>query len=166
MVIVETISIVLTGLGIMVALTYYTLTLRNTSKARQRELMFQRLQGYSLEYMRTFAHVRNFTDWDDAEDWEERYGILVNPEAWAKYAYIMRIYNLAGILLKEKVADVDLIFQLYPANAVIRMWEQFEPIIRNRRERLRHPTFFEPFEFLYNEAKKMYPDIPPLSQVP
>ena len=52
----------------------------------------------------------------------------------------------------------DLIFQLYPAHVVIRLWEQFEPIIMNLRIRT-HSTHLEPFEFLYNEAKKRYPEI-------
>jgi len=160
----STLSIVLTGIGLIAAITHYSLTLRDTSKARQRDLVFQRLLGFSLEYTKTFAEVAAYTDWEDVEDWQKKYGILTNPEAFSKYAYIWRVYNLAGILLKEKVADVDLILKLYPAQSVISVWEQFEPIFRDRREKRNHPAMYEPFEFLYNEAKKRYPEILPRSR--
>jgi len=154
-----TISIVLTGIGLIVAITYYTLTLRNTSKARQRELILQRFQGYDLEYMEAFVDVENITDWEDVDEFLKKYGPESNPEAFSKYLYAMSIYNLAGVFLKEKIADADLIFQLYQPNTVIGMWEKFEPITRYFRERRRYPDYREPFEFLYNEAKKRYPEI-------
>jgi hypothetical protein len=160
-------------IALIVGIAYYLTIMRNTQrtrelslkaqeeaeKARQRELIFQRFQGYSLEYTRAFADVRSYTDWEDVDDWHEKYGILSNPEAWSEYAYITSTYNLAGILLKEEVADAELIFQLYPPQAVIRIWERFEPVTLDVRERTKHTSFYGPFEFLYNEAKKMYPHI-------
>jgi len=155
----DTLSIVLTGIGIIVAIIYYTLTLRNTSKARQRELILQRFQGYSFEYMEAFVDVENFTDWEDSNDFLEKYGPEKNPEAFSKYLYTMSIYNLAGVFLKEKIADAELIFQLYQPNTIIGMWEKFEPLTLALRERRKYPEYREPFEFLYNEAKKRYPEI-------
>ena len=126
-------------IALIVGIAYYLTIMRNSQrtrelslkaqeeaeKARQRELIFQRFQGYSLEYTKAFADVTSYTDWEDADDWHEKYGILANPEAWSEYAYITSTYNLVGILLKEEVADPELIFQLYPPQAVIRIWERF-----------------------------------------
>jgi hypothetical protein len=105
--------------------------------------------------------VRSMTDWEDAEDWEKKYGRKANPEAAAKWNYIMRIYGLGGIHLQEG-ADPDLLFKLYPLSAVIPLWEQFEPIIMFWRERLNDPRMWEPFEYLYNEAKKRAPELTPV----
>jgi hypothetical protein len=98
------------------------------------------------------------SDWEDAEDWTKKYGRKANLEAYSKWMYIMRDYGLAGILLQEG-ADPDLLFKLYPLSAVIPMWEQFEPIIMDMRERLNDPRMWEPFEYLYNEAKKRAPEL-------
>jgi hypothetical protein len=163
MVSVESVLDIIPALGVIVALAYYSLTLRNTSKARQRELIFLRLQGYSMEYTEAFANVLDYTDWEDAEDWERTY--RADPEAWSQWLYIMRVYNVAGILLKEKVADADLIFQLYPPMALINLWEQFEPVIRYTRESRNFPGLFQAYEYLYREAKKRYPEILPRSAV-
>jgi hypothetical protein len=157
----QTLSIVLTGVGLIIALVYYSMTLRYTSKARQRALIMQRSQTYSVEYSKAWMEVRSMTDWEDAEDWEKKYGRKANPEAAAKWNYIMRIYGLGGIHLQEG-ADPDLLFKLYPLSAVIPLWEQFEPIIMFWRERLNDPRMWEPFEYLYNEAKKRAPELTPV----
>lgn len=163
MVDIDTLSIVLTGIGLIVAIVYYAQVLRNTSKARQRELIFLRYQGYSKEYVRTYFEVSKYTDWEDAEEWVSKYGKDVNIEADSNWTYMMSIYNIAGLLLKEEEADPELIFQLYPPHVVIRLWELFEPVIQALRART-HPDHLKPFEFLYGEAKKRYPEIEPWSK--
>jgi len=62
-------------------------------------------------------------------------------------------------MLQEKTADPELIFKLYDPVAFIRVWEQFSPIIEHNRKTSNHHNFYEPFEYIYNEAKRRYPDI-------
>jgi len=158
MVDLDTLSIVLTGVGLIVAIIYYAQILRNTSKARQRELIIQRSQSYNMEYTRAYMKVRAMTDWKDAEDWYEKYGN--NPESGSTWLYIMRLYAMAGLHLREG-ADPELLFELYPANAIMNLWERFEPVFRYQIERSNDPRRWESLEYLYNEAKKRYPDITP-----
>jgi hypothetical protein len=154
----QNLSIVLTGVGLIIALVYYSMTLRYTSKARQRQLIMQRSQTYSVEYQKAWSEVMNMSDWEDAEDWVKKYGQRANPEANSKWMYIMRIYGLGGIHLQEG-ADPDLLFKLYPLSAIIPLWEQFEPIIMFIRESIKDPHMWEPLEYLYNEAKKRAPEL-------
>jgi len=156
----QTISIVFAGLSIAASIVYYANVLRNADKARHRELIFQKYQSYSLEYTRTISEVMLMRDWKDYEEFEEKYGRESNLDATAKWLYIMRIYNLAGLYLKEGT-DPNLIFELYPASAVINLWELFEPIIKVRREQSNEPQRYEPLELLYKEAKSRYPEIHP-----
>jgi len=153
------------ALGIIVALVYYIMTLRYTTKARQREVIFLRSQSYRMEYARAYASIVTQVDWEDPDDWFEKYGRFTNPEAFSNFLYIMNTFNFAGVLLKEKEADPDLIFKLYPPNAVIPIWEHFEPLIRYIRDNHRYSEYLKPFESLYKEAKKKYPEIPPLRSV-
>ena len=71
----------------------------------------------------------------------------------------MNTYNLAGMLLKTKEADPELIFQLYPPTGIIHFWDKFRLAIEDIRERHGYPSYAEPFEFLYNEAGTRYPSI-------
>ena len=112
---------------------------------------------------RAFWEMASWTDWDTVEDFNEKYGMPNNPEAKAKFTYIMRFYGTAGTLLRENMDNADLIFQLYPAAGVIGLWEQFEEVILDIREKRNSPTHLEDFEFLYREAKMRHPEIRPLS---
>ena len=69
--------------------------------------------------------------------------------------YIKRIYNIAGIVLKEYMADADLIFKLYPPYAVINVWEQFESVTMSLRDLVNYPEAYESFEFLYKQARAL-----------
>jgi hypothetical protein len=157
MVDLDTLSIVLTGIGLIVAIIYYAQVLRNTSKARQSQLIMQRSQMYSPEYAKTWSEVRSMTDWENAIDWAKKYGRKANPEAYSKWQFIMRTYTLAGLHLQEG-ADPELLFQLYPIGAVISLWEQFEPIVMFQRERENYEVS-RAFEYLYKEAKKRAPEL-------
>jgi len=157
MVTLEFLAILLSGIGISASLVYYANVLRNANKARQRELIIQRSQTYSPEYTKTWSEVRSMSDWEDAVDWAKKYGRKANPEAYSKWMYIMRVYNLAGLHLKEG-ADPDLLFQLYPIGTIISLWNQFEPIILFQRERENYPEVHSAFEYLYREAKKWAPE--------
>jgi hypothetical protein len=157
----EYLPLVITGIGLAASIFYYSMVLRNNNKARLREIVFQRTQVYSGYYTIAFAATRNMNDWNTLEEFRAKYGISVNPEKWSKYMYITRVFNIAGIMLKENMADADLIFKLYPPYAVINIWEQFEPVTQGLRERVNFPEAYESFEFLYQQAKKRYPEIIP-----
>jgi hypothetical protein len=143
--------------GVLVGIFYYLTIMRNqqrtrelslkaqeaAEKARQREMILQRSQIYSLDYMRAYTDVRSMTDWVDAEDFVKRYiGTTKleasarepeNVEAVTKWLYIVRLYSLAGLHLKEG-ADPDLLFELYPYGSVMNLWEQFESVFRYQRK--------------------------------
>ena len=158
-IILQSISILISSFGMIIALIYYTQTLRYTNKARQRELIILRSQSYSMEYADAYADVVGMEDWSTVVEFHSKYGRQADPRAFAKWLYIRNVYNLAGLLLKEKEADPDLIFELYAPNAVIHLWEQHEPLIQAAREAFKHPGYYKPFEHLYNEAKRRYPEI-------
>ena len=161
MVSLEVIALILTGLSITVSIVYYANILRDTSKARQREIIFQRGQVYNLEYSKAFAKTLNMRDWKTPEEFQNKYGVYNNPEEFAYYMYITRVYNIGGLLLKENMVDADLVFKLYPPFSVINVWETFEPLMLNLRERTNYPDAYKPFEYLYTQAKKKYPQITP-----
>ena len=50
------------------------------------------------------------TDWTEPKEWEIKYGRWTNPEINAKFVYIMKVFTFAGILLREKHVDPELLF--------------------------------------------------------
>ena len=151
-------------IALIVGIVYYITIMRNAQKAqqesenaRQNELVFQKFQNITLEYARTFVEVMTMKDWDDAEEWEEKYYRTNNVEAFSKLHYIMRLYEMAGLMIRQG-ADPDIVFSLYPEGAVINLWEQYESVIHYMRD-MWGPEFVNSFEYLYNEAKKRRPEI-------
>ena len=154
---------VIRTVGILVGVVYYITIMRNSQraqqeseKARRNEVVFQKLQNITLEYARTFNEVMIMKDWNDAEEWEEKYGRDNNVEAYSKWNYVIRHYQLAGLLLKQG-ADPDIIFELYPDGAVINLFELYEPVVEYMKSE--KSWNFENLENLYSMAKKRRPDI-------
>ena len=157
--------------GILVGIVYYITIMRNaqrtreltlkaqeeTEKARQRDMIIQRSQTYGMDYMRAWYEASNMTDWDDVEDFNEKYR---GSESRIKWMYLMRQFTLARLHLKEG-ADPELLFYLYPPTSVMTLWERFEPVLRYQSERSNDPRMWEPFEYLYNEAKNRFPEVTP-----
>ena len=159
----QTVFQFLQTVGILVGVFYYITIMRNSQraqqeseKARRNELVFQKFQNISLEYARTFNEVMNMKDWNDAGEWEEKYGRENNVEDYSKWNYIIRHYQLAGLLLKQG-ADPDIIFELYPDGAVINLFELYEPVVEYLKSE--KAWNFENLENLYTAAKKRRPDI-------
>ena len=69
MVTLETVLDVVPALGMIVALVYYCMTLRNTSKARQRELIFLRFQSFDMPYVKALDDV--MYTWTDREHFHD-----------------------------------------------------------------------------------------------
>jgi hypothetical protein len=154
--------------GIIVGIIYYITIMRNqqratlqSTRARQRELIFQKHQTYSKEYFQTIWETNLYQDWKTPQEFIQKHGPPNNTDDFIKFSYSMRHYDLAGVLLLENESEADLIFKLYPAQAVIQMWELFEPVIMWVREKRNNPEHLASFEYLYLQAKKRYPDIIP-----
>ena len=149
----QTISIMIAAATVVIGVINSIISGRREEKQRQEQLILQRFQGYGLEYTRSYSEVMNTRDWKTAEEFDQKYGGIANPDFNSKLIYIMGVWRLAGVSLKRG-ADPDLIFELYQPDTVIRMWEQYEPVIKERRESLNNPILWESLEFLYKEARK------------
>jgi hypothetical protein len=170
MVTVETLSIVFTGLSISLAAFYYISTLRNAQRTQQLQLETRKTQVFmqiyeqlnSEESNKTFMELM-YLDIEDNEEYLRKYDSSVNPAHYAKRAQLFYNYNAIGELLRGGIIDSDLIHRLLLDFQVIMMWEKWEHIIRETREREKIPDLWEGFEYLYSEMKeyrnmKGYPD--------
>jgi len=97
-------------------------------------------------------------DWETPEELYSKYHYTVNPQAFAKIEYLLNLYSSVGILHKDGIISLEWIFQLYPPYTTIGIWEQFKPYILKARETMNDPDWLKPYEELYNEARKMYPN--------
>lgn len=79
----QTISIVLTGIGLMIALIYYALQIRNQNRTRQAQLYMNLFQEISSQrWQMKYVTLLN-QEWEDYDDFEQKYGSDEHPEHYA-----------------------------------------------------------------------------------
>jgi hypothetical protein len=143
-------------IGILVGIAYYLTIMRNTQRTRQTELLLQR-HKVDLDYARSWADVLVRQDWTTMEELEENYPWETHFEERARVIYLLNTFNTLGLILREKVADSKVVFDLYPASNVITTWLKFEGYLGTIRARSNDQSQFSGFEYLYNEAKRTIP---------
>ena len=153
---IDYLPLVLTGIGIIVAIVYYTLTLRNQIKQRQTQFFLQfynRLTEKS--FYDEFMKVRD-QEWEDYEDYVAKYGY--GPTLFGLYL------EGVGLLVKRGEIDIELVDDLM-SSLVISFWRSHGPVMLEMRKKRNLPQISEYTEYLYNEimkvASKQHPELAP-----
>jgi len=158
----QTILQVVPALGVIVALLYYSLTIRNTEKQRRKDFMFQSSN--------LWLHPTFFDSYYQIQDLSERMWDYENlDEYMKKYSmdqrkrmdWILFICNLLGVAYKNGVTTREEVFQLFPTNWVINVFEMSYPSIRDLRLAFSNPELMKPLEELYFEARRINPGYVP-----
>jgi hypothetical protein len=151
MVDIQTVSIAIASAGVLIAAIYYILNLRHQSKARQGD-MIMRLYSYycSEEYSKASGRYLA-TEFKDYEDFQEKYGVVGEHPVTIAFMMVTTFFEGIGALLKRRLADTELLYDLF---AVKMLWEKVEPLMEDIRKHFGEPKLFENFEYLYNEMKK------------
>ena len=151
----DTLSIVLTGVGMMIALTYYALQIRTQNKTRQAQLfmqIFDRLNDKeSRKQLGEFLWV---WEWRDFDDFWDKYGPERNIDDWASFNSFNVYYEGIGVMIKRGLIDPTFVDDIM-SGEILRVWEKFEPIAIEWRIRQNWPQAFEWNEYLYNVIKSI-----------
>ena len=153
----ELLAIVLTGLGLAASVTYYAMVLRNQNKTRQAQLFMQvHSQWKDKAFIKGFYDMLNNWEFEDAEDFFNKYGQTANEEAFITAIEVVFHFEGVGQLLRDGLIDIELVDSMY-SSRVIDIWEKFHPIMEYLRERAfgrQNPDYYKNFEYLYTTLKK------------
>jgi hypothetical protein len=163
MVTVETISIVFTGLSVSVAAFYYMNMLRNAQRTRELTLetrqveMFMNLFIYHLDFDFNKQAGEQLMEWawEDFEDFDRKYGLKSNPEAYAWWTLIMNWFEGISLLADSNLVDIGVIDR-WVGPWFRTFWEKYEPIVIAYRTHLNRPTFFVNLDELYSLLNKTH----------
>jgi hypothetical protein len=151
----STFSIVLTGIGLIIALTYYSLQIRNQNKTRQAQTympIYARFQ--EKEFMKKYIDILNLWEWETPQEFHEKYGPRADLDAYSDYMNVNTYFTGIGVLVKRGLIDKELVNDLM-GDIVVRFWEKNEDYIYFIRELRDWPTLGEHFEYLYGVMKPM-----------
>jgi len=106
-------------------------------------------------------------EWEDFDDFWEKYGIDTNPEAWVKWLSVVSYFHGIGVLLKQGLIDIVLVEELL-VNIIFISWLRMGPIVEGFRDNVAGQRFdgltsssrydsYSGFDYLYNELRKREP---------
>ena len=152
MVDIQTVSIAIASASVVAGVVYYALQLRHQGKMRQTDLVIRLASDMrSREVVEAFADVigAEFKDYDDLV---KKYGMPFskNPVPLS-LLMVGNYFEQLGVLFSYKLIDARLVSQLFPITTA---WEKMEPFVKGLRKEYQSQTYYEWFEYLYNEMKK------------
>ena len=150
-VLLQTVSIAIASAGVFLAAMYYIFQIRHQTRIRQTDLTMRMYTSWvSEELTKPWLKVWNleFTDYDD---FKKKYGTYLsdNPENAALLS-VINSFTIIGLLLQKKLVDPELVSHL----PVSMTWNKVKPIVEGVRKESNDPSWYEEFEYLYNEVKK------------
>jgi hypothetical protein len=152
---IEYLPLVLTGIGIIVSILYYAMTIRNQNKTRQAQLLMGLYETYRSPEFRKRQMAIQILEYNDFHDFWDKYGRDNNPDYWAMWFSVAAFYNGIGVLVRRNMLDIELVEELL-ANIIERSWENMGDIILDWRkfiaaDKERKYDLLHGFEYLYNE---------------
>ena len=150
---IPSISAIVAAAGVLVGVVIAVVELRNLVKQRQTDLVTRLSRDIAIDRQSLDAFVDVMdAEFDDYNDFVKRYGKFVskNPVPMS-FMMMGNSFEQIGVLLRNKLIDASLVDQLFPIST---MWDKMKPLVEGMRKEYHDPTFFEWFEYLYNEMKK------------
>ena len=161
MVDIETVSVSLAALSVVLGVIYYILNLRDqkrnmklTLETRQAQLFMQiNAQWRDRDFIKRFYDMLNNWKYTDVKDFWSKYGQDVNEDAFVTMVEIGWYFESVGQLLRDGLIDVKLVDAMY-SDRLIRLWEKSYTIIEGLRKVHHNPDYYGNYEYLYKELKR------------
>ncbi len=141
MVDLQTISILIASVSVVIGVIYYAWEIRNQSRIRQTELSLRLVEQFTdKEFIKSWglAMTREEKDYDE---YIKKYGVT-------ELFQISIFFEGVGFLLYRKLLDISMAKELW-TDPVIMVWEKIGHILKQL-----HSDKAFLFEYLYNELKK------------
>lgn len=160
---IQTLSIALAAVGIFIAAINSILSNRRADQQRQTELfmnIYNRFQD--KEFGKTMFRIETEYLWTDLDEFEQKYGIETNLEVYAEINSIARYFEGVGVLVKEGLIDIILVYELLMQQILV-FWEYYGALALAVRVTSGDPKVYDCVEYLYDRIKRMdqpeYPDV-------
>ena len=159
---IEYLPLVLTGIGIIASILYYTMVLRNANKTqqlhfenRQAQLLMSLYDKYTeTELMRQQIEIISQA-WSDVDDFWDRYGPFSNPDFYTQFARLAYYFDGIGVLIKRDLVDKNAIYDLMGVH-ILQYWsDPYGKLIEGLREKWNNPHAYKWFEYLAKEMEKL-----------
>jgi hypothetical protein len=161
MVSVEQILYIVPILALTASILYYAINVRNANKTQQMQLetrqvqMFMTISGVrsSPEFQKLIYKVTFIDEWNDLQDYFNRYGPEKNLDAYSEHLFVWHLFDTIGFLLEKGVIDLSFLDDVLKGTLLV-AWRKFEPVIKMNREKVNQSNLWNQFEYLAGEVMK------------
>lgn len=158
----QTISIVSAAIGILVGVFNWIRKSSTEEKQRQTEIETRQAQLFmqlydrrtDVESWRHWLEVCYQMKWENPEDFMQKYGPAINPDAFAKWLTVGNYFVGVGVLVRRKLIELELVYDLMP-NMAIGWWDKAGPIVKALRESFDRPEHMKDAEYLCDELRNI-----------
>jgi hypothetical protein len=143
---VQTVSIAIASASVTLAAFYYMWQIRHQTRTRKTDLVIRLNATWgSKDIMEAWSRVmeRDIKEYDTSS--------LSMSSKWVPEMQIAQFFEELGYLVHSGFADFEFIYALFPVGAT---WGKLRFLVARIRESRNNPTYYEWFEYLYNEVKK------------
>ena len=157
MVDLQTLLTYLTLISVPIGVFYHILTLWNSQKARQTQILLQLYQTMSNPENTRVLWELLAMEWDDYDDFQVKHSPQVDPENASKRQALWNQYEGLGMLVKNNVVDLNTVYRTRGSH-VLMVWYKFESIIKKLRvdeDKAIGDEYLKDFEFLANKMMEM-----------
>ena len=161
---IESIPLVLTGIGLTASIVYYASILRNANKTQQQALetrqaaMFMNIYNQWTSGIHRHWGIISSWEWDDYDEYTQKYG---DTESQEMVQSVGGYYEGIGVLVKEGLVPIRLV-ALFSTTVIIRFHEKFRGIAEKERVLFNSPRIGIETESLYNELMTYHKEHPEL----
>jgi hypothetical protein len=161
MVDLQSASVSIAALSVVLGVVYYMINLRETTRSRRITLTNTLMQSFiSEEGSKHFIDLMNM-EWKDFDDFYRKYDSSVNPSNFAMRNTVWNICDILGYQYMSGLLDLGTLWTVCNA-AVPTAWEKFGPIIEeNKRRGGLYSHIYEHFEYLAYELSKIMANTDP-----
>ena len=159
--------LVLTGVGIIVSILYYTSVLRNANKAQQLQQETRQATAYiqtlgfrDANFMKAYYDVMYFQKYSDYDEWKSKYhpaGVNWKEEyleSFTNFSVICNSFQSTGLLVSQGIIDSEIVFE-QEGEFIMRLWERMKSNIVGIRVDGEYDHLFTYYESLYDEMKRL-----------
>jgi len=153
---IEYLPLVLTGIGIIVSILYYTNVLRNQNTQRNTNLYLEYFNRIFSDPLKSQFYKIMTWSFEDYDDFEKKYGKLPDGEDWfhivtkepmKDFVDVLFHNEVLGVLWSTNTIDIEMVARM--SEPITAFWSKYEELIYEWRRRTNLPLAWVEFEDLY-----------------
>ena len=151
---IQTVSIIIAAVSVVVGVIMSGLSLRNYAKSRRASIFLEFQKQATQEFLEDVFEVVGAWSWKDYKEFLAKYGPITDSKKWAKFVRVGSFFDSMGTLIEEKITDAKFIPEALAVTAMA-WWEKIEPIQADIVKRWSYSKSLDSSKTLYETLKKI-----------